>query len=104
MSPTSFILMMLALPLAARGQGQREHHQDEGSRRHRAPRPAALPRRPADEAARKGVDDARRPVLVAAEQKAEYDVKISMQYVEIYNEKLKDLLNPSDAVLSLIHI
>ena len=43
-------------------------------------------------------------MLVAAEQKAEYDVKISMQYVEIYNEKLKDLLNPSDAVLSLIHI
>ena len=40
-------------------------------------------------------------VLVAAEQKEEYDVKISMQYVEIYNEKLKDLLNPSDAVLDV---
>ncbi len=33
-------------------------------------------------------------VLVAAEQKEEYDVKISMQYVEIYNEQIKDLLEP----------
>ena len=38
-------------------------------------------------------------VLVAAEQKEEYDVKISMQYVEIYNEKLKDLLNPQKQLL-----
>ena len=28
----------------------------------------------------------------------EHEVRLSMQYVEIYNEKIKDLLNPSDAV------
>ena len=27
--------------------------------------------------------------------------KVTMQYVEIYNEKIKDLLNPSDANLDV---
>ena len=31
----------------------------------------------------------------------EHEVRLSMQYVEIYNEKIKDLLNPSDAVLDV---
>jgi len=31
----------------------------------------------------------------------EMDFKVSMQYVEIYNEKIKDLLNPSDANLDV---
>ena len=31
----------------------------------------------------------------------EMDFRLSMQYVEIYNEKIKDLLNPSDANLDV---
>lgn len=37
--------------------------------------------------------------MTAADDEAEY--KISMQYIEIYNEKIKDLLQPSDAVLEV---
>ena len=35
------------------------------------------------------------------EQKEETTFKVSMQYTEIYNEKIKDLLNPSDAQLDV---
>ena len=37
--------------------------------------------------------------LISADE--EHDVRLSMQYVEIYNEKIKDLLNPSDANLDV---
>ncbi len=35
------------------------------------------------------------------ERDDETDYRLSMQYVEIYNEKIKDLLNPSDANLDV---
>lgn len=35
------------------------------------------------------------------ENKEETNFKVSMQYTEIYNEKIKDLLNPSDAQLDV---
>ena len=37
--------------------------------------------------------------LISASNEETY--KVSMQYVEIYNEKIKDLLNPSDANLDV---
>ena len=37
----------------------------------------------------------------ASDDEDEMDFRLSMQYVEIYNEKIKDLLNPSDANLDV---
>ena len=39
--------------------------------------------------------------LITARSGEETEFKISMQYVEIYNEKIKDLLNPTDANLDV---
>ena len=38
---------------------------------------------------------------IASDDEEEMDFRLSMQYVEIYNEKIKDLLNPSDANLDV---
>ena len=43
-------------------------------------------------------------MLLTAEGAEEQDFRITMQYVEIYNEKIKDLLNPSDANLDVREI
>ena len=44
---------------------------------------------------------ARNPIPLVSPATKETTFKLSMQYVEIYNEKIKDLLNPSDANLDV---
>ena len=40
-------------------------------------------------------------VLITSEREEEHAFRLTMQYVEIYNEKIKDLLNPSDSSLDV---